>query len=69
MARSIHDTSGVMERAIRADWPDAAIPRTIVAEMKKNVRHQRHIRKNERRLRRQGATPPQPVHRITPYLG
>lgn len=62
MARSIHDTRGVMERAERADWSDAHIPIAIVDEMKGNIRRQRAVRESERRLRRPGATFVPPVH-------
>ncbi|CAN96466.1 MULTISPECIES: tetratricopeptide repeat protein [Sorangium] len=62
MARSIHDTWGVLERAQRADWSDPKIPQAIEAEMTKNWLRQQAIRESERRLRRGGALPPQPVH-------
>jgi hypothetical protein len=61
MARSIHDTWGVLERAKRDQWSDDAVPEAIVAEMKENLRRQRAIRESEKRLRKQGGTPPQPV--------
>ena len=53
MARSIHDTRGVMGRAKRADWSDPEVPRAIKAERMKNVRRHRTIRESER-MRTQG---------------
>jgi hypothetical protein len=62
MARSIHDTWGVMQRAEQADWSDPDVPRAIKAEMMKNVGRQRAVRESERLLRRQrGAKPHSPV--------
>lgn len=62
MARTIHDTWGVAHRAKRADWSDPEIPKAIAKEMRKNWLRQQSIRDGERRLRKQGAVPPQPVH-------
>ncbi|MFT3764571.1 MAG: hypothetical protein QM820_03500 [Minicystis sp.] len=61
MARSIHDTWGVMERAERADWSDPDVPRAIKAEMMKNWRRQQTIRESVRQERRRGAEPPPPI--------
>ena len=61
MGRTIHDTWGVADRALKADWSDPAIPRAIADEMRQNWLRQQAIRDGERRVRRRGALPPQPV--------
>lgn len=61
MARSIHDTWGVMQRAERADWSDPDVPRAIRAEMMKNWRRQQAIRQNERLRRRGGVVSLPPI--------
>jgi hypothetical protein len=61
MARSIHDTWGVLQRVNQADWSDPDVPRAIKAEMRKNLRRQHVLRQNERRRRRGGAAPPPPL--------
>jgi len=61
MARTIHDTLGVADRAMHADWSDDEIPEVIASEMRRNWMRQQAIRDGERRLRRRGARSPQPV--------
>ena len=61
MGRTIHDTWGVADRALAADWSDPAIPRAIADEMMRNWSRQQAIRQSERRVRRRGALPPQPL--------
>lgn len=62
MSRSIHDTWGVLKRAERAERANAEVPRAIAVELRRNCFRQTMIRDSERRTRRRGATPPQPVH-------
>ena len=66
MARTIHDTWGVANRAERSRWSDPAIPKAIAKEMWANWRRQQSLRKGERRRRQRGALQPQPVnpHRL-----
>jgi hypothetical protein len=61
MARSIHDTWGVLQEAERADWSDPDVLRAIRAEMKANMRRQGLIRESELRLRREGVRQPPPI--------
>lgn len=61
MARSIHDTWGVMARAKQASYSDPEVPRAIRAEMKENIRRQRIVRESELLLRRYGAKPHSPI--------
>jgi hypothetical protein len=49
MARTIHDTLGVADRAMRADWSDDEIPEAIASEMRRNWMRQQAIRDSEPR--------------------
>jgi tetratricopeptide (TPR) repeat protein len=62
MSRSIHDTWGEAARVRKEDWSDPELQRATVAELKQNWLHQQAIRESERRLRRGGDLPPQPVN-------
>lgn len=61
MARSIHDTWGELDRALRADWSDPEARDAAVEEFRANLRRQYAVRTSERRLRREGRAHPPPL--------
>lgn len=77
MARSIHDTWGVLHSVLDADWSDPAYARDLEQRARRNLRHQRALKRGERRVRelrglapapRTAATIPIYVEQGPPYL-